>query len=261
MQIARGSVISDSAGIRQATLLIPQGTQAYIFSSKTMTQTVSSLHLRFTEYTVGEQGPEAMPGELPPTSGYTYAVDLGTEEAIAKVEGRDAAFSQPVILYLENYLQLQDGAPTPMGYYDPDRGMWVSYESGRIVRIVAISNDLANLDVDGDGTVDGGSALYDLGITEAELSTLAEFILPGRVSGVDDSTISLEVGYQPGNAFKENKCEFPKLSGKPKLNPPDRPTIVCRSIVGCQDQTLGQVVGLVGTPFQLHYQSDRTQVA
>ncbi len=29
-------------------------------------------------------------------------------------------------------------------------------------------------------------------------------------------------------------------------------------MIGCEDQTLGQVVGVVGTPYTLHYQSDRT---
>jgi RHS repeat-associated protein len=29
-------------------------------------------------------------------------------------------------------------------------------------------------------------------------------------------------------------------------------------VIGCEDQTLGQVVGVVGTPYTLHYQSDRT---
>lgn len=258
MQIARGSVISDSAGIRQATMLIPQGTQAYIYSSKTTTQTVTSLHLRFTEYTVGERGPEAMPGELPPTSGYTYAIELGAEEAVAKVDGRDVVFNQPVIFYLENYLQLQDGAPIPIGYYDPDRSMWIPYESGRIIRVIAIINGLANLDVDGDGTVDSGSALDDLGITAVELSTLAQLYPTGQSLWRGRLDHLSEWDKNHNTRCKKNKCEPPNSETPPDLNPPDVPTLICASIVGCQDQTLGEVVNLVGTPFRLHYQSERT---
>ncbi|MFN8441614.1 MAG: RHS repeat-associated core domain-containing protein [Caldilineaceae bacterium] len=259
MQVARGSVVSDSAGIRQATVLIPQGTQAYIFSSKTTTKTVTSLHFRFTEYTVGDQGPQAMPGELPPTSGYTYAIDLGTDEAMAKVAGRDVVFNQPVIFYLENYLQLQDGVPTPMGYYDPDRSMWIAYESGRIIRIIEISNGLATLDVDGDGAVDSGNLLSDLGISDAERSTLAQLYAAGQSlwRGRIDHLSKWDVNQ--GTRCAKNQCEPPDLDESPRpIQQPDTTPKVCRSIVGCRDQTLGEVVDLVGTPFQLHYQSDRT---
>ena len=39
---------------------------------------MDAVNVRATEYTVGEQGPEAMPAVLPPQSGYTYCVELDT---------------------------------------------------------------------------------------------------------------------------------------------------------------------------------------
>ena len=39
------------------------------------TQPLGDLNVRATELTVGPNGEKAMPGELPPSSAYTYAVD------------------------------------------------------------------------------------------------------------------------------------------------------------------------------------------
>ena len=64
---------TDADGTRQATLLFTAGTQA---TSGDTGQPLSSLMVHLTEYTVGEMGPQAMPAELPPTSAYTYAVEL-----------------------------------------------------------------------------------------------------------------------------------------------------------------------------------------
>ena len=75
MQVARGSVVTDADGTRQATLFFPQGTQAQMYLPDGTTQPLTTLHVRATEYTIGDNGPAAMPAELPPTSGYTYAVD------------------------------------------------------------------------------------------------------------------------------------------------------------------------------------------
>ena len=46
----------------------------------------------------------------------------------------------------------------------------------------------------------------------------------------------------------------PIVDNKDKL---DKPCKASGSIVECQNQVLGEVVGISGTPFSLHYQSDR----
>lgn len=83
MQAARGNVVTDSDGTRQATILFTQGTQAEMVLADGSTQPLTSLHVRATEYTVGANGLNTMPGALPPNSGYTYAVELSVDEAIA----------------------------------------------------------------------------------------------------------------------------------------------------------------------------------
>ena len=59
------------------------GTQATMIFAGGLTETLPTFHVRLTEYTVGEAGPQAMPGELPPQSGYTYAAEYSVDEAVA----------------------------------------------------------------------------------------------------------------------------------------------------------------------------------
>ena len=62
------------------------------------TEPLSTLSLSVTEYTVGENEPKTMPASLPPTSGYTYAVDIGVEEAPIRKDGEEVVFDQPALL-------------------------------------------------------------------------------------------------------------------------------------------------------------------
>ncbi|MGH6930935.1 MAG: Ig-like domain-containing protein, partial [Dongiaceae bacterium] len=97
IQVAQGSVSTDADGSRQATMLFPEGTQATMTLPDGTTQPLTNLHVRATEYTVGTNGPKAMPGPLPPTSGYTYAVELSVDEALAASAARvDFSQSLPV---------------------------------------------------------------------------------------------------------------------------------------------------------------------
>src|SRR4051794_752911 len=80
IQVAQGSPMPDGDGTRQNTLLFSQGTHAAMVLPDGSTHPLTMLHVRATEYTVGATGPEAMPGELPANSGYTYAVELSADE-------------------------------------------------------------------------------------------------------------------------------------------------------------------------------------
>ena len=57
------------------------------------------VHVRATEYTVGQTGPDAMPGPLPATSAYTYAADFAVDEA-RTAGAAHVRFTKPVIGYL-----------------------------------------------------------------------------------------------------------------------------------------------------------------
>jgi hypothetical protein len=111
-QVARASVQEDDDGVRQATLVFPAGTQATAVLPDGSELALDSMHVRATEYTVGARGPEAMPGTLPATSGYTYAVELSVDEADA-MGASSVVFDQPVGFYLENFLGFPVGIDVP----------------------------------------------------------------------------------------------------------------------------------------------------
>lgn len=124
IQVAQGSVVTDQDGTRQATLLFAPGTQASMTLPTGHIVALSTLHVRATEYTVGENGPLAMPAELPPTSAYTYAVELSVDEAIAAGATR-VSFTQPVIVYVTNFLDFPVGIAAPVGIDDRGKAQWV----------------------------------------------------------------------------------------------------------------------------------------
>lgn len=152
IQVARGSVVTDEDGTRQATLLIPQGTQAQMFLPDGSTQPLTTLSLRATEYTVGPNGPKAMPAELPPSVCYTYAVELSADEALAngrKINGKEVVFNQPVVFYVDNFLNFPAGGIVPVGYYDAimimTKGPGFPMTTGGLSPLSALPTDLPML--------------------------------------------------------------------------------------------------------------------
>ncbi len=257
IEVAQGSVITDEDGTRQATLLFTEGTAAEIVLSDGTTQPVDSLSVRATEYTVGPNGPHAMPAPLPPSSAYTYAVEISADEAVAKVHGKDVLLSQPVYFYVENFIGFPTGTAVPVGYYDNDIGLWIPSENGRVIEIVSINGGLADLDMDGDGSADAGASLLELGVTDAERAQLATLYSPG-----------LSLWRVAIDHFSTWDCNWPY--GLPEgAVPPDQPepqrddvmddpcANVGSSIIECQNQVLGERIPVVGTPFTLNYRSDR----
>jgi len=258
MQVARGSSVADADGARQATLLIPPQTQAELVLPDGATRPLTTLTVRATEYTVGENGPAAMPGALPPQSGYTYAVELSVDEAVA-AGAVDVRFDRPLFHYVENFLGFPVGSPVPAGYYDRSQGAWVPSDNGRVVKIVGVANGRADLDTDGDGLADNDAAL---GITDDERVRLAGLYTAGqelwRVPILHFTPWDFNWPFAPPTGATPPKLPTPQtptsFGGKPKDEPCYRPG----SIIECQNQVLGERIELAGVPFSLHYQSDRT---
>jgi RHS repeat-associated protein len=253
MQVARGSVMTDGDGSRQATLLFPQGTQASLVMPDGSTQPLSTLAVRATEFTVGTSGPRAMPGELPPASAYTYAVELSADEAF-EAGATEVRFSQPVPFYVENFLGFPVGTRVPLGYYDRAVGRWTAAPDGQVVRILAVAGGLADLDTTGDGGADNGVAL---GVTDAERARLASLYAPGQT-----------LWRSPIPHFTPWDCNWPYVpppDALPPSPPPpgpddeDEPEPDCRegSIIECQNQVLRESIPVAGTPYRLAYASDR----
>ncbi|KYF54601.1 hypothetical protein BE04_15585 [Sorangium cellulosum] len=280
VQAARGSVQSDESGVRQATLLFPPGTTGTMTvpdpsgpPGATMTVALpAEVHVRATEYTVGPNGPEAMPGTLPPTSGYTYAVELGLDEAVAagatKVE-----FNQPIPFYVENFLDFPVGMAVPLGYYDARKGAWIPAADGRVIEILDVSGGTASVDIDGDGVADDAGELSALGITAEEQQELATLYAAGtalwRVQVAHFTPWDCNWPYgppdpepdsppDPGGGDGDGGGGGSGGGGDGPGSPPDDPCKKPGSIIECESQILGERLPVSGTPFNLHYQSDRT---
>ncbi|MFL6139472.1 MAG: RHS repeat-associated core domain-containing protein [Frankiaceae bacterium] len=253
VQVARGSAVTDADGTRQATLILLPGTGATMTLPDGSEQPLSTLHVRATEYTVGDTGPQSMPGELPPMSGYTYAADYTVDEAMAAGATR-VNFDQPIAAYTDNFLGFPVGTPVPVGYYDETRHAWVASQDGRVVKVVGVADGMVNVDVDGDGTADGADQLDALGITDVERFQLAALYGPG------DSLWRVQISH-----FTPWDCNWP-YGPPPGAQPPSVPTPPAQpksdchqsgSIIGCEGQTLGEEIGVPGTQISLRYDTSR----
>lgn len=251
-QVARASVSADEIGSRQATMFIPPGTTATLVMPDNSTQSLSTFHFRATEYTVGADGPRAMPGPLPRTSVYTYALAFTVDEALAA--GADhVQFSQPVFGYVENFLSWPVGTIVPNGTYDRKNSRWVPESNGQVIQILSVANGSAELDTDGDGQPDTPAQLAALSISSAELVDLAALYQTGQT-----------LWRVPMLHFSDQDWNCPGMGLPLGTQPPDqvviRPSSPQIECPGCRidaaNQALGEDVAITGTPYGLHYQSD-----
>jgi RHS repeat-associated protein len=249
-RVARGRLIEDQHGKRQATLIFPPGVKAQASGDGGSKQELGELSIRSIEYSVGPQGHVAMPRELPPNSGYTYAVELMAEEA------ESVSFDQPLVHYVDNFLNFPVGEIVPVGYLDRDLGEWVASDNGLVIGVVSVTGELAEVDIDGKGKVAKPAALARLGVTEAERRHLAEIYEPGdtlwRVSIPHFSPWDFNWPFGPPKGATPPGLPGPK-GGKPDPDPCLKPG----SVIDVQNQVLEEEVPVAGTNFSLHYVSDR----
>lgn len=267
MQAAMGSMMTDDDGSRQAAILFPQGTTATYTLPNGAPIPLQQLSVRATEFTVGANGPAAMPGELPSASAYTYAVDLSVDEAMAAGATR-VDFSEPLPMYVDNFLGFPAGMIVPTGYYDYAAAAWVASPNGVVIQILSEAGGLAAVDVAGDGQAANAAALEAIGMTDAERAELAAMYEPGQ------SLWRMRISH-----FTPYDCNWPFGFGSPPDSPPgpnngngnnnnngngdddDRDNENdCGekgSIISCQTQSVGEVIPIVGSEFALHYESGR----
>ncbi|MFT4724310.1 MAG: RHS repeat-associated protein [Colwellia sp.] len=261
IQVAQGSIQTDADGDRQATVFFPKGTSAKMVMPNGSTQSLTTLNVRATEYTVGENGRNTMPGQLPSFSGYTYAVELSVDEAIAAGATR-VDFNQEVPLYIDNFLEFPTGEVVPIGWYDHSLSAWIPSKNGRIVEILSVTNGLADLDVEGNGDIADDAALNELNIKVEELKQLASIYIVGK-----------KLWRSPITHFTPWDCNWPYGPPEEAISPiaelattedenrldPENVDKCSGCIIEAQNQVLGEEVVIAGTPFSLNYRSDRVE--
>src|SRR5690606_35340533 len=139
------------------------GTTAVMIDESGNRTNLSTMSVRITEYTVGAKGPKQMPASLPPTTAYTLAFEASIDEAVVGGSHR-VEFNEPVIHYVEDFLGMPVGGAVPVGYFDRSDGQWHEQPDGLVVKILAVTGGLAELDIDGSGSQASSSALGLLGI-------------------------------------------------------------------------------------------------
>lgn len=254
-QQAVGTKSSDIDGDRTARLMIPSGTVA-----KIGTVEQPNLTIRLTEYTVGAEGGDRMPAPLPPTSAYTYAVEISADN----VNGARVDFTTPVNFYTENFLGAEVGSAVPAGSYDFGQRRWVPEKNGIVIKVISGKvpttspeyGTAAQISVRTDGAVANATKLSELNFTAEELKALRSYETGQQLWRVPISHMTpWDLNYGRG-FFSCSGCSTPPAP--PKDYKRDRcEKTAPGSIIGCESQSLGEVLPVAGTPFTLNYDSSR----
>lgn len=253
--------VADDDGVRQAVLMFRQGTVATMVMPDETTQVASELHVRATEFTVGQRGPASMPADLPPGTMYTYAVEFSADE-VEDAGARTVRFEPPAVLYVDNFLDVPVGTVVPSGSYSRRDAAWHTEPNGRVIEILDVVGGDAVLAVAA-GIAGNPPApatpqeLTALGITQAERQSLGAMY-----------PIGTQLNRTPVLHFTEPlDCNYPGRPEDGAIEPDvDDPEEYCDgdcnqqrdgSILECEDQVLGERLPVAGTGFTLNYRSSR----
>jgi len=254
-----GSTMVDDFSAREAVVVFSGDTTATAINADGSTNFLTGpLTVRATEFPT----PESMPAILPPTSAFTYCVDLTIDEAQG---AHQVQFSRPVTFFLRNFVGFDVGETVPVGYYDELKGEWLAEHDGKVVRLLDTNGDGAidSLDADNDSlpddlNQDGSFNDEVFGINEA-----GQFV-PGdtvwRVALSHFSVTDLNWSRSEPIADKDNSPNppgTPSLSGDLPIK--DCPGVKVGSTIDERKQVFHEDIELTGSPFKLHYAANRTQ--
>ena len=144
------------------------------------------LNVRATEFTIGDSGPAAMPGELPPTSAYTYAVEYSVDEA-DEAGATDVALRQAG-RHLRRQLPRLPGrhAPSRPATTTASRRSGSRAQNGIVIKIVAESGGRAASTPTATAAADTTRSAS----TTPSWRKLAELYAAGKASGASRSPTS-----------------------------------------------------------------------
>ena len=207
--------------------------------------TTKNYNVRIVEYSTDDNDTAAMPGELPPTSAYTFAAEMRLEDGSTVLSPE---FDKAVLVYVDNFLGVDVGQQVPSGSYDETIGAW--QQSGN----QGTPENGSVLNVNSSGNVETG------GVTPPYWSSSEEQLVTGwgnskdywRVPLWHFSSFDFNWPFQPPDGAEGPAALNPEPDGRQgKGCPTDG------SIIICENQVLGERLPIAGTPIDLVYQSDR----
>ncbi len=187
-----------------------------------------------------------MPGQLPPTTAYTYAAEFSVDERRRRRRHGRALHQAGHRPTWTTSSTCPSASAVPAGYYDREQEEWVGSKDGRVIKIVALADGKAQVDTDGDGTADAG-----LGIDDAERAKLATLYKKAdtlwRVEVTHFTPWDYNFPYGPGHdAAGPGTGRAPTAPAGPTTRV--TPTAASGgSIVLCDSQILGEELPITGT--------------
>jgi len=244
---------TDVDGTRATHLVFSGDTTASVkHADGTVTPLTGPITVRATEFV----RPDTMPGNLPPTSAFTYCSDL-------RVDGTaptdSVQFSKPVVMYVDNFLGFPVGEVVPVGYYDRNKAVWVPSDNGVVIALLDLNND---------GVVDALDSTGDSLPND----------LNGNGSFADEvAGIAGDSAYAVGNSYwragikhftpwdSNWPYDFPNDAAQPSGLYPVPNGGTCEasttpgSTVSCESRIFSEDINIPGTGLKLHYKSSRTK--
>jgi YD repeat-containing protein len=245
-QLIKGAISSDNgANPRSAFLMVPPNTTLSGGATGT-------LDVEMTEFTAGAYGPQRMPADLPPGVGYTYAIELSIPAAGEHVSFANSAGNK-IAFYVHSIGLGGQGYPdpvggsVPLGSLDRERGAWVAEKSGRVLKLTGV-------DAQNRAELEGAGGL-----------TFADYELQQIANAFDVNDVFWRVELEHFSTYDLNWGVVPPPGAGPSNGAaPGEEKADCNkvqhnSIIECENQTLGEILPIPGTPYALRYQSDRVR--
>ena len=254
-QTHTASPVVDSDGQRTPMILFKPGTTASLVLADGSSVSMPQISVRTTEYTVGDQGPKMMPGDLPPNSAYTYAVELSSDEALA-LGATSVEFSKPYIYFVDNFINVPVGSAVPLGIYNKAKGYWEAERDGVVIKILSIANDVAQIDLSGSGQPATAAQMQAWGVDNDELTTLAAYPVGKTLWRFRISHFSSF----DGNFLNVQNAPFVSNNVKKPVTPcTDAACKKCGAcVIDIGSRVWLETISLMGINQNLHYSSERT---
>lgn len=247
-QVHQSTIITDAFGSRSTTLVFDNISSVTVTSKDGIARILNDFLVRATE----NEFPQSMPADLPKESNFTYCSAL---EIVGVGDQESVLFDNPVVMYVDNFLNFPVGEIVPIGYFTGKITEWEASENGIVVKL---------LDASGDGLVDGvdytGDDIAD--DIDGDGSTLDE------IAGVEN--------YSPGDLYWRGSFDhftwydfnwgwaepierlelFPETS---KEDDKDKDKKCTNSYVKPKPLAFHEDIEITGTNLTLHYSSQRTE--